>query len=170
MINIPGYSRYLATKEGNIISLDYKRTGKQKMLKPAFDTNGYLRTMLLNDNGKYDTVKVHRIIALAYFGKSDLDVNHKNGIRNDNRVDNLEYVTKSENAKHSYSELNRKSFFKHGSNNINAKLTTEAIKEIRETAAKGGRYYGREKLAKKFGVTSAHIKDIVNDKILWKSV
>ncbi len=169
-MQIPNYSRYAATKEGNIISLDYKRTGKQKVLKPALDARGYLRTMLLNDNGKYDTVKVHRIIALAYLGKSSLEVNHKNGIKSDNSIDNLEYVTRSENAKHSYKQLKRKSYFKEGSRNINAKLTPEAIKEIRETAANCGRYYGREKLANKFGVTEAHIKDIVNDKSLWKSV
>lgn len=44
----------------------------------------------------------HRLIAEAFFGKSDLQVNHINGIRNDNRLVNLEYVTPRENILHSY--------------------------------------------------------------------
>lgn len=169
MIPIPGYSRYVATIDGHIVSMDYKRTGKARQLKPAHDASGYLRTMLQNDTGKYGTVKVHRIIALAFFGKSTLEVNHKNGIKDDNRLENLEYVTRSENLKHTYDVLNRVSFMKPGSNNINAKLTAEDVRAIRKAAAEGGKNYGRAKLAEKYGVSSAHIKDIVNDRSLWKS-
>lgn len=169
MKEIPGFSRYFATEDGSLYSKDYKRTGLTKVIKPAKDTNGYLRTMLLSDNGKYCTVKVHRIVALAYFGQSDLTVNHKNGIKTDNSVANLEYCTRSENMLHSYRVLNNPSSMKSGSENINAKLNATQVLEIRKWAKEHGRYYGRKELAKKYGVTESHIKDIVNDQTLWKS-
>lgn len=54
-------------------------------------------------NGKYKKrYKVHRLVMLAFIGNSDLQVNHINGIKSDNRLSNLEYVTQSENMKHAY--------------------------------------------------------------------
>lgn len=169
MKEIPGFSRYFATEDGSLYSKDYKRTGLTKVIKPAKDANGYLRTMLLSDNGKYCTVKVHRIVALAYFGQSDLTVNHKNGIKSDNSVSNLEYCTRGENIKHAYRVLKRQSSMREGAENRNAKLTASQVLEIRKWAKDHGRYYGRNELAKKYGVSPAHIKDIVNNKQLWKS-
>jgi hypothetical protein len=58
---------------------------------------------------------VHRLVALAFVSNDDPDkknqVNHKNGVRGDNRAENLEWVSCSENHKHSYDHLKRK---KHG--------------------------------------------------------
>lgn len=171
MRKIPGYSRYAADENGNLYSLNYKRTGFVRMLKPAKDSYGYLRTMLLNDQGKYETVKVHRIVALAYLGDpGDFHVNHKNGIKQDNRTVNLEYVTISENMKHAYSTglMVKKS----GSKNGNAKLTEQQVMEIREYAKNHkGRYYGRKQLAQKYGISESHVKDIVNGRRgVWSGV
>lgn len=171
MRKIPGYSRYAADENGNLYSLDYKRTGSMRMLKPAKDNSGYLRTMLLNDHGKYDTVKVHRIVALAYFGDPNgLHVNHKNGVKEDNRPTNLEYVTISENIKHAFATglIVKKS----GSKNGNSKLTEQQVIEIREYVKNHkGRYYGRKQLAEKYGISEAHVKDIVNERRgIWSGV
>jgi len=171
MKQIPNFSRYLASEDGDLYSVNYKRTGKTIKLKPAKCPDGYLKTMLQDDNGKYKTISVHRIIALAYFGKSNgLQVNHKNGIKTDNRVENLEYCTISENVLHSFRmNLN---IPRRGELNGMSKLTEQEVKEIREYASSfKGRYYGRKMLAQKYGVSESHIKDIVNKRRnIWPTV
>ena len=75
---------------------------KGKKLKPGIDKDGYLRITLTN-NGKRKSYCVHRLVARAYLKdyNEQLQVNHKNGKKTDNRVDNLEMVTLQENIKHS---------------------------------------------------------------------
>ena len=160
MKDIPNFSRYCVDLLGNLYSKNYKNTGKMKVLKPALN-DGYLKTMLQDDSGKSSTKSVHRIAALAFFGEPNgLHVNHKNGIKSDNSIENLEYVTISENIIHAYK--NNLLTPKRGALNGMSKLTAEQVTEIREHAAKcQSRYYGREELAKKYGVSVATIKDIV---------
>lgn len=171
MKQIPNFSRYAVCEDGHIYSLNYKNTGKTLKLKPALSNDGYLKTMLLNDDKKYCTITVHRIVALAYFGEPNgLQVNHKNGIKTDNWPCNLEYVTQSQNILHAYANnLNKP---RRGSLNGMSKLTEQDVEEIRNYAANFiGRYYGRKELAKKYGVSEAHIKDIVNKRRnIWPNV
>lgn len=68
---VPGYSRYEASNFGNIRSINYKRTGKKVILKPSF-YSGWGKTLLLNDDGVYKSILVHRIIALSFIGYSEL--------------------------------------------------------------------------------------------------
>lgn len=69
--------------------------------KLKLNRNGYLQVMLKNE-GKLKMVSVHRLVLKTFSNnKGDgLDVNHKNLIKTDNRLENLEWVTKSENMKH----------------------------------------------------------------------
>jgi hypothetical protein len=158
---IPGFSRYEASSEGRLRSLNYKRTSKIQILCPALSADGYLKTMLLDDTGKYRSWMVHKFVMLAFVGlvPNGKEINHKDGVKLNNRAENLEYVTRSENCLHSFRlglQVRRR-----GSLNGMAKLTEKQVKDIREYRKTRGRYYGRERLAKKYGISIAQIKAIV---------
>lgn len=159
---IKGFSRYEASNLGKIRSINYKRSGKVRELKPTFFT-GYGKTVLLNDDGKYKSILVHRVIMLAFVGESNLEINHINGDGTDNRLCNLEYVSHSENLLHAY-RLGLQKPAK-GEKNGSSKLTERQVLEIRDYVAKakasGKRYWGRKELAEKYGVSELYIKELV---------
>lgn len=74
---------------------------------------GY-RLVQFRVNGKNKCHKVHRLVLMAHSGSDGvgLDANHKNGVRNDNRIENLEWCTRSYNLKHSYSCNGRIGYWK----------------------------------------------------------
>ena len=70
-------------------------------LNPYMHTKGYQKVDLTKD-GEKNKLYVHRLVALAFIenAKNKPQVNHKNGIKTDNNVDNLEWVTNTENRQH----------------------------------------------------------------------
>lgn len=161
MKTIPNNSRYCLDEQGNIYSTNYKRTGKTKIMKPAAGRDGYLRTMLIGDDGNYSAKKIHRLMAITYIGPSNgLEVNHIDCNKLNNSITNLEYVTRSENIKHAY--RNNLIVPKKGELNGKSKLTGQQVIEIRQFVSNfKGRYYGRKELAKKYSVSECAIKEIV---------
>ncbi len=105
--DIEGYEGlYQISNYGRVKSLNYKRTGKERILKPTKDSNGYF-TVNLRINGTTKSFKTHRLVAKAFIpnpeNKSEVD--HINTIRDDNRVENLRWVTREENCNN---EITRK--------------------------------------------------------------
>lgn len=102
---IPGFPNYEASSAGEIRSKERvvqysdgrKRLYKPTVLSPTM-SSGYKSVNLRNETGLYSK-KVHFLVASAFLGQRPvgLDVRHKNGDRLDNRADNLEYGTRSEN-------------------------------------------------------------------------
>lgn len=68
-----------------------------KMCKLTLNTYGYI-TVNLCKNGKANTKRVHRLVAETFLGESKLQVDHIDGNKSNNRIDNLEYVTPKENT------------------------------------------------------------------------
>lgn len=93
MDRIKGYENYSIDRLGNIYST------KGKKMKPSLDRGGY-QVVWLRANGKYNPLLVHRLVALQYIPQSDKYVNHINGDKLDNRVENLEWCSAKYNAVH----------------------------------------------------------------------
>lgn len=95
---IPGHEDYGVTREGEVWSK--RQSGFWKRL--ALHVNGKWRYKKVKlTNGK--TFKVHKLVALTFMGNPDgLTVNHIDGDKSNNHVDNLEYVTQSENMLHAH--------------------------------------------------------------------
>ena len=95
---IDTHPNYRITSDGRVIN----KYDKEKVLDGC-SKDGYLKVNLYND-GVGSSKRVHRLVAEAFIPNPDNkpDVNHKNGNKHDNCVDNLEWVTKSENMKHAY--------------------------------------------------------------------
>lgn len=84
-------------------SVKGKRKVNETILKNVKDKNGY-QLVNLHRNGKMKTVKVHRLVALAFIPnpKNKPQVNHKDGVKSNNFWWNLEWATLSENRQHAY--------------------------------------------------------------------
>lgn len=98
MKDYPLDTNYAVTEDGRIYS---KR--RNKFLTPKANWDGYHRIQIW-DKGKCTYVSWHRVVAETYLVKlnEDMVVNHINGIKTDNRVENLEWVTQSENILHAW--------------------------------------------------------------------
>lgn len=116
--DIKGYEGlYQCSNNGNIRSLDryvYDNSGKKQfrngqMIIPRLNKNGYLQ-FALNKEAKRKMVYVHIIIANTFLDNQDKfeTVNHKDGNKLNNCVENLEWCSYSNNNLHSYRTLNRK--------------------------------------------------------------
>lgn len=104
--DVPGYEGlYQASNIGRIKSITYRT---EHILKPATHRCGYLWVILTNGKIR-KTLYVHRLVCLAFIGNPENKetVNHKDGVRNNNHVSNLEWATMAENTKHAFAYLNR---------------------------------------------------------------
>jgi hypothetical protein len=136
--DIPGFEgRYQASTHGRIRSYDREqefggrygcnvRKLRGRIIKPHASPLGYLYLALFKDTVRHSWL-VHRLILLTFNGPSDLQVNHKNGVKADNRLENLEYCTSSENLLHCTRVLGKKIGERHG----RAKLKADDIPKIR---------------------------------------
>lgn len=143
--NIEGYEGYYQISNlGNIKSLSrFRKNGKKEkegyikkeiILKTHISKTGYY-VVDLKRNGIRKTFKIHRLIALHFidnpFNKNY--INHKNGIKTDNSIENLEWCTIKENNKHA-EETGLKN--DSGCNSSNSKLTREDVYYIRNSNEK----------------------------------
>jgi hypothetical protein len=155
---IPNFKKYHASNFGNIKTFNWKGSKKEAIMKPCKNADGYLKTILINDNGRYCSILVHRIIAITFIENisNKPHINHINGKKDDNRIENLEWCTHSENISHAFKiglQSNK------GSKNPFAKLNEQQIIEIRKKFKP--RKYTRKMLSIEYGVAETTIKDVI---------
>lgn len=164
---IDGFSGfYQVSNLGRIRSVDRKiynkgccawQEVKGCILKPTYDKGGYTYVGLHdNSNGKTKTFKTHRLVALYFIeGFEDgLEVNHKNGVRDDNRAENLEWCTRSGNMLDRY----KRGYNPTGEKNNSAKLKNDYIPIITTLYDSG---VPQGKIAKAFNVSQGTISHVI---------
>lgn len=147
---IEGYKGYEISTLGNIKS--FKRYKEGKLMKQNLNWSAYPMINLYK-NGKNKVHSVHRLVAQAFIPNPEnkRTVNHINGIKTDNRVENLEWATDSENNKHAYStklrvytDKQRKTAIKNGKKSTKPVIDTSTgkiYKSLKEAAESTGTLY-----------------------------
>lgn len=100
MKTLPDFPEYTVSRAGAVIGQRGAR------LRTSATPDGYTRVWLCR-YGEARSYYVHRLVLAAFVGPcpDGMECNHKNGVRDDNRLVNLEWITKSENKRHAYREL-----------------------------------------------------------------
>jgi len=165
--DIKGYEgAYQVSDLGNVKSLDRKvksrYDGGRKVfgvtLKQGFDKDGY-RVVKLKKHQYSDSQRVHRLVCIAFLDNYEdkPQVNHKNGIKDDNVLGNLEWATLSENRIHAYDTGLQNGLSRRGAKSNFAKLSEKQVLEIR--AMYGGDLRGLNETGKKGRLTCKEISE-----------
>jgi hypothetical protein len=167
-VQLKEYPDYVVTDEGEVISLvlrhgtSGKRIPRWRVLKPGLSA-GYWRVSL----GKANPIRVHSLVMAAFIGPCPpgLVINHKNGIKTDNRLENLEYCTRAENNRHAWfsglCDTTREA--NTGENNGSAKIS--AVQAAQVLALKGAVF--QREAAAQFGISKTQVQAIWSGR-KWK--
>lgn len=162
MKQIPGFPNYMVTMDGRVWSKRRKCT-KGGWLKLNIDTHGYLRVEL----GRGHKWCIHHIVLKTYVGPcpDGMECRHLNGNQTDNRLVNLCWGSRSDNAKDAVRHGTSAGLKVYGENNGQSKLIEEQVRVIFH--AYHDDTHTQLELADHFGVTSQCISRIVN-KVAWR--
>ena len=154
---------YEVSSAGRVRNL--RRNGR--IMAGWVNRSGYRQVNLTHRCGIAETCSVHSLVAFAFYGKRPKGkvIDHRNGIKTDNRVWNIQYVTSKVNA-HRAVKLGLMQFFKQGEQNPNAKLSEAQVVEMRAMRRSGMRLC---ELARHFGVRDNLVYNVVTRRS-WKHV
>lgn len=161
--HIPGYDNmYCITKDGNVWSYYTNR-----YLNIHVNSCGY-KQVNLREGGKSKTMRIHRLLAMAFLPNPDNlpCVNHKDGDKQNNSLDNLGWCTQSDNLKHAHKVGLNTMPCQIGSKHSQAKLTEEDVIEMRWLRKMGAL---QKDIARAYGVSRGNCRDIINYR-RWKHV
>lgn len=134
--------------------------------KGSFDKDKYIR-VLLSNGSKKQIMRAHRVVALAFLENPENHpiINHKNGIKTDNRAENLEWCSVEYNNKHAFAtglnsvKISINNLVHHkGEKHGGSKLKNEQIKEIRKRASLGET---GASIARELGVSKSTVSRIL---------
>ena len=156
---------YYVDREGNVYSTNRAGTnGALLKLKPVHNGRGYTHIVIRMADGKAKTYQVHAIVLDAFVGPKPegLEARHHNNVRDDNRLDNLSWATRSVNNldKHAHGTMPI------GEKHSQAKLTESQVKELRRKLHKGSTFAA---ISEEYGITHVTAARIYRG-ILWSHV
>jgi hypothetical protein len=151
---------YMVSNFGNV------KNSRGKMLKGC-SKKGYIYVHL-SKNATYYNYRLNRIVAKAFLPNPNnfTDVNHKDGNKSNNTLDNLEWISHQDNMKHAYANGLLGGFITSGER-PNVKLNEEIVKEIKILLKEGN--LSQYKIAKKFNVHRGAISSIAYGHS-WKDI
>jgi len=167
-------SYYEVSNFGNVISVEryiehptHNYLKKQKLLTQFDDGRGYKHVKLYDEKGNPRNFTIHKLVALSFLDnpKNYNEINHIDHDKKNNRVNNLEWITRSENIKHSYQSRDPKTY--KGSGNKMSKLTEEQVIQMRKDREVSNLTY--KQLAEKYFVGITLVGYIINNKV-WRHV
>lgn len=159
---IPGFEdRYEASSCGRVRTFFINNSRRARVeplyLKGWVDRNGYrIHALYCRNNRK--NCQLHRLVATVFLGESNLDVNHRDGDKLNNRIDNLEYCTRADNIYHSHYVLGKQM----GESHPNVKLTDDQVAAIRLLLEQGVK---QRVIAERFGVRQSYISSLKTGRI-----
>lgn len=161
-LQIKDYPNYYVTDTGELYTRNYKRTGRIKKMSLTKYKDWYFGVVLYNNEMRCRK-KVHRLVAEAFIPNPENKpcVNHKDGNKLNNCVENLEWCTYSENNLHAFRTLGRKSPWKgkFGKDNFGSKTVLQ-IKDGRIINV----FYGTHEAQRETGISQGSITDVCNKK------
>ena len=144
-----------------VSNLGRVRRGK-RILGGGMMTSGY-RHVTICDGIKKKIIGIHRLVAMTFHGEPEgRDTNHKDGDKLNNRADNLEWLTRSENLRHAHDNgLHWNGTESH----LWKKLTPEDVREIRQLAGT----MSQAKIGKKFSISQTYVGKIIH-RTKWRQL
>jgi predicted XRE-type DNA-binding protein len=162
--DIPGYEgHYQISNLGRVKSIKFKN---HRIMKTKVDM-GYEQIGLRLPNKIKKFFKIHRLVAKAFISNPNNypQVNHKDGNKLNNHVENLEWCSSSQNVKHSFDILGKQ--IPKGENSTSSKLKESDVLAIRQLLKEGN--LSQQKIADKYGISQAQVWRIKN-KLRWSHI
>ena len=163
-VDVKGYEgMYKISDYGNLLSINYAKTGKPKLMRNSINQEGYIENTLHKESKTFFERR-HRLVAINFIPNQNNFpvVNHKDGNKLNNHIDNLEWCTDHGNCIHAMEN----DLVAYGEQNGMSKLTVDDIIEIRR---KHGSGISNIEIAKQHGIYKSTVQKIVS-KTTWKRV
>lgn len=163
---IEGFDDYIIWNNGVVERINFTHHNQKKYIQPCVNSSNYKKVVLKDNEGKAKNCYIHRLVANAFIPNPDNkpEVNHKDGNKWNNNLENLEWATKQENALHAFDMGLRTitSYNKHRVSKTTRRFDEKEIKEIH-------RLFEEEKMTKKeiakiFNCSDSIICNILNGK------
>lgn len=160
-MDVPGYEGlYVVSNLGRVKNLQKRGPSPAgRVLTAGVNEDGYLRVKLCRNAADQKKHRVHRLVLAAFIGQRshEWEANHKNGCREDNRLENLEYLRHQENC--AYSARVLKNIRNDGERNPRAQITAPTAELIR-CRVHAGEY--RADVARDLGIKTSLVNDVVS--------
>lgn len=166
--DVVGYEGlYQVSSLGRVKSFHSWRGKKERIINPFPNRDGYRKVDLRTSDGKRKTKSVHTLVLEAFAGEQppEMQCNHKDGIKSNNRLENLEYCTRCENVLHTYRNLGRVPM--RGERHGLSKLTEKEVLEMRHLHSIGR--YNYKELGEVFKVSQVTARRIII-RMVWKHI